>query len=314
MYICYLDESGTANKTDTQSINFVYAGLAIPANSWKAKDNDISTIKAAHGLDGAEIHTAWLLRKYVEQVKLPDFESLTHAERRNRVKQLRLSHLNSLDIAGKTSNKNDVLKFYRATEPYIHLTYQERFDFIKSICYCIREWRDSRIFFHAIKKAGYDDSHSHVGGIFEDAFCQIITRFQSFLQNISHTGNEQYGLLVADNNQSIQIKLTTLTRGFHQRGAFWRDIPNIVETPLFVDSKQTGMIQLADVVSYSLRRYFDANEDALLSILWSRFGWHRGKMETGRHFTPQENCGCKICALVARQHIGRRASRPRPRS
>lgn len=310
MYICYLDESGTTQKGD-QSVNFVYAGLAIPANTWKEKDVAISALKAKHGLDGAEIHTAWLLRKYVEQAIITDFDKLSRNERVKTVEDLRIGELNKLDLKGDLKKKRERMKLYRETSPYIHLTLEERRVFIKEVCECISSWDDARIFFHAIKKEKYDPTLNNVGGIYEDAFCQVITRFQNFLENISKKGPTVCGLLVSDNNESIQGKLTKLTRSFHKMGAFWRDIPNIVETPLFVDSKQTSMIQLADVVAYSMRRYFDVGESDSFHILKPRFGRHRGKMESGRHFTPQETCQCQICSLVALQHSRKKTRKSR---
>lgn len=315
MYICYLDESGTAVKGD-QSLNFVYAGLAIPAETWKAKDSNISQIKAAHHLDGEEIHTAWILRKYVEQVKIPDFELLSHEDRRKQIETLRLQELNRLELSGKTKNKKkEMVKFYRETSPYIHLTLQERNDFIGAICDCIRSWRDARIFFYAIKKDRYDLALNNVGGIYEDAFCQVVSRFQTFLQLTSTTSPKKiHGLLVSDNNESVQTKLTKLTRHFHNMGAFWRDIPNIVETPLFVDSKQTSMIQLADIVAYALRRYFDAGDEILFNKIMPRIDRHKGKVEGGRHFTPLESCQCRICRMTSFRQSRNRKKAPQDRA
>jgi len=301
MFICYLDESGTPQKGD-QSANFIYAGLAIPISTWKEKDTQISAIKKRHALEGQEIHTAWILRKYVEQVKIDGFENLSHVDRATKVCELRIQELNKMDMAKDIKNKKAKLKFHRETCQYIHLTLAERKAFIDEICSCISGWEDSRIFFHAIKKEKYDDSLHNVGGIYEDSFCQVVTRFQKFLENISNGGQQQFGMLVSDNNDSVKEKLTKLTRNFHKLGAFWRQIPNIVETPLFVDSKQTSMIQLADVIAYFLRRYFDASEKDHFDQLALRFDKYYGKMEGGRHFTPQEKCTCDVCTLVARQH------------
>ena len=307
MYICYLDESGSV-ENDGHSINFVYAGLAIPASTWKEKDNQITEIKKKYGLENREVHTAWLIRKYIEQIKIQNFETLSWEDRRREVDAFRTQQLVAYDIQGISAKKRkSILKSYRETREYIHLTLQERHDLVAKICDAVSAWEDSRIFFHAIKTEHYDIAKNHAGGIYEDAFCQVLTRFQSFLENVSRNSSSYYGLLVSDNNDSMKKKLTSLTRKFHRDGALWRDIPNIVETPLFVDSQQTSMIQLADVVSVVLRKYFDdfakkqeLTDSLLFSKIEPRFGRHRGYLETGRHFSPHEQCQCKVCKRVAR--------------
>lgn len=267
--------------------------MAIPAAEWKAKDAEISTIKARYGLQTAEIHTAWLLRKYTEQVKIVNFSALRWEERKKEVGTLRNSLLNHLDLTGDNKKKKAMLKFYKETQSYVHLTLEERKQCIKDLCECIKSWTTARIFFHAIKKEKFDDSLSNVGGIYEDAFCQVITRFQSFLSHFNAGG--YYGLLVSDNNDSINKRLTTLTRHFHQRGAFWREIPNIVETPLFVDSQQTCMVQLADIIAYTIRRYFDASEEENFFLIKERVDRYKGGLVGGRHLTPLETCHCSVC-------------------
>jgi hypothetical protein len=144
MRICYLDESGTPDKGD-QSKHFVYAGIAIPEASWKSKDNQISVIKEKYGLSGKEIHTAWILRKYLEQVKIPNFESYTWEQRKAESKKFRLQHLNEVEIYSPSKKKN-LLKEYKETLQYAHLSLSERNNLIYELCDLIATWNDSRIF------------------------------------------------------------------------------------------------------------------------------------------------------------------------
>ena len=89
MYLCYLDESGVP-EIPGNSTHFVLAGLAIPIERWREADAAISEIMARYGLAGAELHTAWLLRKYLEQSKIDDFADLSWDERRTHVTRLRV--------------------------------------------------------------------------------------------------------------------------------------------------------------------------------------------------------------------------------
>ena len=62
--------------------HFVYLGLAIPAETWKEKDVQVSQVLAQYGLQGAEVHTGWIARRYPEQEKIVGFEFLDSAARR----------------------------------------------------------------------------------------------------------------------------------------------------------------------------------------------------------------------------------------
>jgi len=73
MYVCYIDESGTPDIPGNTS-HFVLAGICIPISEWKAIDISISAFLKSYGLEGAEFHTAWILRKYLEQSRIPNFE------------------------------------------------------------------------------------------------------------------------------------------------------------------------------------------------------------------------------------------------
>lgn len=63
MYLCYIDESGTSDIPGNTS-HFVLAGISIPIWHWRDADREIFAVKTRYGLQNAEIHTAWLLRKY----------------------------------------------------------------------------------------------------------------------------------------------------------------------------------------------------------------------------------------------------------
>ncbi len=75
MYLCYIDESGTSEIPGNTS-HFILAGLSIPDWHWKDCDREIQRIKSRYGIEQSEIHVAWILRPYLEQTKIADFESL----------------------------------------------------------------------------------------------------------------------------------------------------------------------------------------------------------------------------------------------
>ena len=68
-----------------------YAELRFLLNFWKKCDRSISAIKNKYHLSGAEIHTGWIMRTYLEQSKIPDFDKLSYDDRRREVIKMRKS-------------------------------------------------------------------------------------------------------------------------------------------------------------------------------------------------------------------------------
>src|SRR5690349_13473486 len=88
MFVCYIDESGTSAIPGNTS-HFILAGISIPVRHWRALDRNISALLKQYGLEGEEFHTGWIIRKYLEQTRIPNFEKLDRAARRAAVEQQR---------------------------------------------------------------------------------------------------------------------------------------------------------------------------------------------------------------------------------
>ena len=299
MYMCYLDESGTAELAGSGT-QFVYAGIAIPANTWKAKDVQIQNIKLRYALQEDEIHTAWIARQYPEQNRIINFVNLNHDDRRIEVLKQRTLNVNKRIAQGATDDKLKTMrKNYKKTFPYVHLTFDERNNFLIEVAQCIESWLDARVFFHAIDKTACNPALLPEASIYETAFQELMSRFQFFLTNRGrHDGTSYLGLVVSDNNQSMEKKLRQLSRRIHQRGTRWVSIPNIVETPLFVNSETTNMVQVADVVAYSIRRLIEKDETDLFRPIFARVDRAGTGIVGGRHYTWSSPCSCLICQSV----------------
>jgi hypothetical protein len=86
MYLCYIDESGTSSIPGNTS-HFILVGVSIPIWHWKDADREITRVLGRYGLQEEELHTAWLLRKYIGQSKIPNFVGLDRATRRSAVQK-----------------------------------------------------------------------------------------------------------------------------------------------------------------------------------------------------------------------------------
>lgn len=300
MHLCYIDESGTSAVPGNTS-HFVLLGVAIPISHWSQADREISAVAARYGLSGAELHTAWLMRSYSEQRKIPNFDSLDFPARRAMVTRARNANILRLQnvprARGDRSNKaiQQVRKNYAKTAAYIHLTHGQRVAFISDVADVIGGWQWAKIFAECVDKLHFDPSRT-ARTIDEQTFEQVVSRFEHYLKFLANRNPDSYGLIVHDNNQTVARKHTLLMRDFHKSGTLWTKIDHIIETPLFVDSALTSMVQVADLCAYAMRRYLENNETDLFQKIFVRADrGPRGNVLGVRHFTGT-TCSCEICA------------------
>lgn len=296
MHLCYIDESGTPEVPGNTS-HFVLAGVSLPIWNWRAADRDISALMDSYGLSGQELHTAWLLRPYIEQNKIKNFDAMSRSGRRTAVQQARNAYLLALQKKGADNRKTymQTRKNYKKTDPYIHLSYTERKSLAENAADVIGNWGFARLFAECIDKIHFDQNRTG-RTIQEQAFEQVVSRFERLLRNISTPEQKHYGLLVHDNNQTVAMKHTKLMREFHRQGTLWTQIEHIIETPMFVDSALTSMVQAVDLCAYALRRYLEQQETNLFDRIFQRADQVGGNTVGVRHFcAPGHVCICRIC-------------------
>src|SRR5271157_1725644 len=125
MHLCYIDESGTPDVPGNTS-HFVLAGIAIPIENWRFADHSIAAILRRYDVAGEELHTAWLLRSYLEQSRIPNFDQLSRDQRRAAIERERNRELLQLQKDQKSKAYQQQKKTFAHTRPYIHLTRDER--------------------------------------------------------------------------------------------------------------------------------------------------------------------------------------------
>ncbi len=294
VYFCYIDESGTPQVPGNTS-HYVLAGLSIPISYWKKCEIGISKIKRKYSLEDSEVHTGWIVRKYLEQSAIADFENLDYAQRRHEVQKLRKVELLRLQKSQNKNHYKQTKKNYRQTEAYIHLTYSQRIEFIQELADLVGKWSFSRLFAESIDKVHFDPIRAHQT-VDEQALEQLVSRFEQYMKIVSKSTNNEklFGTLIHDNNDTVSKKHTELMKKFHRHGTLWTSINHIIETPFFVNSELTSLVQIADLCCYALRRYCENGETDLLNRIQSRFDRKNGKIVGVRHFT-NENCECVFC-------------------
>lgn len=302
MNILYVDESGV-EQLNAGTSHFVLLGVMVPMTEWKELDHEIHNIKANHDLDEVEVHTGWMCRAYAEQDSVPGFSSLSRNERIKAFEREVSRRAGVIAVQGRKDRVRAYARNIRNIRPYAHLTLDQRKACLHDLATKLAGSPNVRIFGEAIKKDRFVPSLKH-DSPYEQAFEQVLARYQGFLQR-----SKSMGIVAHDHNVTVAPRLTALCRKFHRVGTFYRSIQNVVETPLFVDSSLTAMIQVADLCSYALRRFIENNETALWDIVEARVD-SRGAVADGlRHFTGTEACQCRICTNHGRQDSTKRKRR-----
>ncbi len=292
MYLCYIDESGVP-EIGLGTSHFVLVGLSIEAWDWKRQDQAVTTVKSRFGLANTEVHTGWMTRRYIEQEKIANFSTLDWTERRLQAQRERENQLIRVGALKGPNKAQELRKTYRKTEAYLHLTLDERVDFLRQLADLIGSWGDTRLFSEAIDKTSFGATPPTIPPR-EEAFTQVVNRFERYLAGIG--AQQTIGLLAHDHDDTSAARLTQLMRQFHASGTMWTRITHIIETPFFVDSKLTVGVQLADLCAYAIRRFCEKGESDLFNRIYPRAHRVAGHAVGVRHYTGGRNCVCTICA------------------
>jgi len=292
MYLCYIDESGVP-EIGRGTSHFVLVGLSIEAWDWKRQDRAVLTVKNRFGLSNAEVHTGWMTRRYIEQEKIVDFNTLDWTQRRLQAQRERDNQLIRVAAVKGPNKAQELRKTYRKTEPYIHLTLDERMTFLRDLADLIGAWGNTRLFSEAIDKTSFGATPPAIPPR-EEAFTHVVSRFERYLVDIG--GVHTVGLLAHDHDDTSADRLTRLMRHFHSSGTMWNRITRIIETPFFVDSRLTVGVQLADLCAYAIRRYCENGETDLFDRIYPRAHRVAGRAVGVRHYARGKNCTCTICA------------------
>lgn len=294
MKLFYLDESGNPEPTGS-SKSYILTAVGVPIEEWARFDREVNQLKISHFLAEQEIHTAWIMRKYPEQDEIESFEQMSHAERREAVRRKReILVAETIKKRNKSANKN-IKHIFDSTDAYIHLTYAERKRFIYALADKIRSWTKVRLFAEIIDKSNYAPPRPEMTPL-SQAFERVITRIEKYLSHISKDRNKEYGMLIHDECEAAAASHKKNMRRYYIQGTFRSKITHIIETPLFVSSEQTNMIQIADLCAYAIRRFFDYGERDIYDLIKFRADMLHDANVGFNHYTTDKQCSCELCS------------------
>jgi hypothetical protein len=173
---------------------------------------------------------------------------------------------------------------------------RKRIDYIRNyLCVLGKAFPDITCFAYAIHKKSFP-LENPVLMAYED----LSSRFNMYLQTIE--GGPQRGLIIIDKT-SYEAGLQNLAAIIRQSGNRWgSQNREILEVPLFVDSKASRIIQLADHIAYAVFRRYNANDLTYFNCIEDRFYTREGVMHGLVHRqTITRNCSCPACITRPRR-------------
>jgi hypothetical protein len=128
----------------------------------------------------------------------------------------------------------------------------------------VRSHPTNRIFVCVVRKAKISPKDP-----VEETFMQLSNRFDRFLLRLHRAGDSQRGVIIFDKS-TYEATIQSLATDFRTIGHRWGILRNLAEVPLFIDSRASRLIQLADLVAYSAFRHYERNDSQFFATIRTR--------------------------------------------
>lgn len=108
--------------------------------------------------------------------------------------------------------------------------------------------------------------------LYEDAFEQLVSRFDLYLRRRHAEGQPSKGIMIVDPcSTALTAALKAALRRFQAAGTRWANVYNVVETVVFLESHESPGLQMADVCSYATWRLVEFGDSSLATQIASAF-------------------------------------------
>lgn len=177
------------------------------------------------------------------------------------------------EIAGREVKEFHTRDFYAGNKPWRGISGEKRAGIISSILNWFQE-RRHHIFYSAIDKSRLQNEFSdHPFTTSLGSLWKILALHFSLSIQRAHQqqkGNKGNTVLVFDAHDKDQRAFSELilnppewTDTYYSKSKKQKRLDQIVDVPHFVDSRHVGMIQLADCVSFFIRRHLELSDGAM---------------------------------------------------
>ena len=129
----------------------------------------------------------------------------------------------------------------------------------------VKSHPSNRLFASVVRKASVSPADP-----VEFAFEQVSSRFDYYLTRLHTAGDTQRGMILFDKS-TYETTLQSLATDFRTIGHQWGILRNFSEVPVFMDSRASRLIQLADLVAYAVFRNYESGDNSFFNIIKNRF-------------------------------------------
>jgi hypothetical protein len=181
--------------------------------------------------------------------------------------------------------------FARRSFPWNKMTKTEAQGVIKAVLHVFKNCYDTaKAFACAIHKDSYPTKD-----LVELAFEDLCSRFDIFLSKLKADGDRQRGLLILDKS-AYETTLQKMAIDFRKLGTKWGVIKNMADVPMFIDSKASRVIQMADHIAYAIFRRYNTGDSQYFDIIASKFVCADGVIHSLCHKQNIDpSCMCPAC-------------------
>lgn len=258
MYLLYVDASGTPDLADVNSRHYGLVGLCMHEGTWFALDKRLNGLKSRFCQAGEdfELHAAQFACTISEQDTIPDFADMSWTDRRARVSAIRKAKILAEPTSAAKKKREDK---YRRTEPFIHLTRQERSRLLEDALDLVGAHKGITLFGEVISKAHPGVTSGQIDPVCQ-AFEQVVSRFDAYLKRLDDWKLQKgprriidNGLLVLDQDYSTEATIIDQFRDYRTKGHPWGRMLHVIDVPFFASSERVCGLQLVDICAYAVR-------------------------------------------------------------
>ncbi len=146
----------------------------------------------------------------------------------------------------------------------------ERVELMKNLLKILHTTHIStRIFVCAVNKIKVNIDECHTDDPIRYCFEQIGSRFDSYLRRMHLNKDKQRGIMIFDQT-SYEKYIQGLASDFQSIGHEYGRFRNFSEVPLFLDSKASRLVQLADLIAYATFRKYELDDSTLFETFAGR--------------------------------------------
>lgn len=128
---------------------------------------------------------------------------------------------------------------------------------------------------------------------------ELAGHFDAFLEYLEtrpgSKNDKERGLMIFDESNHEKT-LHALIEQYRSTGASFGKVRHLADIPLFTDSRQTRMLQIADLIAYATFRRYEHGDAKYLDLILHKFHQTGGKIHSLMHLNRnKDNCYCSGC-------------------